>query len=479
MVSDTWGIINHPRFLNEVRLDPVVNSDVSGDVVMALRSAARNRMKRYPKEMGLLDSLLTLLDYQDGLSLVRSIQTSPKNPWKEFEPAEFERFRAAQAKWLALDEDPQFFNVASKNHSVKPITILAEDGDAVRWAIRQVDVILPAIYRDFQPKFSSYRSRDVTAGGDFENWAIRATPTWIDELKRNPYLTIDPRSGSSGHNGEYRLGYRYPDIRDQDRLLRFVSASAIAASGRYPPTSTSEFIRLLMIDAFLKHGNNPLALYRALISIHPSDDTNGRTLRTYLNRMLLERRQPTVHWPISDFDLFFPSEVLEEILQQSSKSYSQVALLLGLEWQASRIDDRPVDFFSSFDPAPLLASLRKVGFNPSEALDAEEREWIRMRDWALLFKRRSGLFWSIQTWSDWYSQYEAVKNFPPEDSRRTAFFRAGERLLLDLNAGSLADEAIGIDPTTVIRAREAWVALLQQSRRDSKNGNLALNGFRL
>lgn len=156
---------------------------------------------------------------------------------------------------------------------------------------------------------TSIRTRDIWAGGDLQpdthGGYYRVSASELAVLQGNPFITVETKPDPFSRTGQPTAlaRHRYTSLQDYARFSDFLEPALFSEiqeaekNGLFKTFEapaygvlTQRFLRSL-ISAVISDSNelagiNSLqlaTLYRFLISIHPFDDFNGRSIRAFLN----------------------------------------------------------------------------------------------------------------------------------------------------------------------------------------------------
>ncbi len=399
-ITNTWWLTHSSKNTQNVTFDKKHSATIikanSSDFFMffakikqiALSSDSKLKDDYYVK-------LSNLLQYQDGLSLYRSIKINPSNPVAEFEPEHFEQFKQAISNNNILTDIKRFYNVGSTNE-IPPSA---------------VNEILPRIYFNYlgitnTNSDAAYRTTPIRAGGDGPNKNFFATPTQLGELKMNPYLKVDAVITDEGDG--FWVSYDYPSVTNYKRLKGMISDDFYHVLEMLTPddlldvSKTSQLNNRLVKELLV----NLLAIYRKkglpaeeftrkMISIHPFNDYNGRTIR------LINQSEDRNSKLWSDFDFLLPINIQKKFNSKANMSFAKLQNALAVEFVDARISKRMPDYASLKEWEDLLEPFNIFNITgQSSALKINSNDDfknIASRDISHLLQDKFGMGWDIST----------------------------------------------------------------------------------
>lgn len=153
----------------------------------------------------------------------------------------------------------------------------------------------------------SVRTEDIWAGGDlYPDWKggyYRVSAQELEVLQQNVFITVESKPDPESRDASNVLArHRYTSVQDYSRFLTVISPEladqlkAAELAGKLNQANTEEYRQLtqkflealitaLMPSQLILTPNSTLpiaAIYRALISIHPFKDFNGRSVRAFM-----------------------------------------------------------------------------------------------------------------------------------------------------------------------------------------------------
>lgn len=293
----TPGLISQVEILKKIEVQPMNNG-------------AREYLK----------NIFYLSEYMDGISLLRAMKVNPSQPWKEFEPQNFENFKKAYKKWASAPTD-----------TVGPTDYLNSDKEAngtfqVKWAKRQVEEVLPTLFSDvsgINADKVSFRDEGIRAGGDHQGRRMFISASELAALRANPYIEVTATPFEDGFLAEYF----YPDAFHFKKLKNKLSPELYAELEAQDPASlmndspkrkrlNQRIIKELLFELFNKTSVAAVRyaeFYQSLISIHPFPDFNGRVIRLYVS--VVQKFMAPPGFFISDYDMFSTPQTLSKLME--------------------------------------------------------------------------------------------------------------------------------------------------------------------
>lgn len=273
-------------------------------------SLSGSRANIFRDSLGYLQSLFTLIGYQDPISLMRSIIVNPSNPWGEFEPENFEAYK--KALWTTCNKIVKGWPATTMGIS-DPTASRLGVGAVDAWANSMANTIIPGIYQTMSSgAVQSIRDNEVRAGGDQQGKTFLATGAQVEAMQNNPFLYVEA-SPVPGAIDMYYTNYYYPDATDATRFMKLVNRTkfippAVVSqlkSGCCKGNNTQLLLRTLLTEVMRPLYGYPYFVPAAvaLVSIHPYNDFNGRSTRFFSYIASLEARWDPVVSFLPDFDL--------------------------------------------------------------------------------------------------------------------------------------------------------------------------------
>ncbi|MEK6623678.1 MAG: hypothetical protein AABY86_01835, partial [Bdellovibrionota bacterium] len=317
-VDGDWLITNHPRNVSQITFAGAHGVKTKWDkmttveILEELRQSARNDgAAKY------LESLLTLSYYMDGISFFRAIKVNPGNPWREFEPQNFEQYKQARR---ALFEKAQKGNIGMSQNNTFGSFNTPRDA----WVEKQIHEVLPLLFESVSGRSETrrnyFRDEGIRAGGNLEGQTFKATAAQVEVMKGNPYIEIEVTPHPSGEG--FLVNYFYPDAFHYTKLKDKLSNEL------YQELQGLNVERLLKNTPLRKHYNQRIVtdllknLFQQyygrrvdfqgdsvqflmdLVSIHPFKDFNGRVTRMYYDLAHVEAKLLDIPYSfLADLDL--------------------------------------------------------------------------------------------------------------------------------------------------------------------------------
>lgn len=311
-----------------------------------------------------LKNVLDTSDYMDGISFARALKVNPGAPWNEFEPESF--FGYQRALDVLSDKAQQFRTLG--------LLRLEETLIKVHSTFRG---------RDFKNLKDAYRTEGIRGGGDEAGKTFLASTKQLETMKANPYLEVV----STPQGTDHLVHYFYPDAlhfkklkgKIPEELYKRLSAAQNLMSDHGLRNSLNvELITELMKD-FLRRMKDGKTTWNDLISIHPFEDMNGRTVR-----MIQEIYDNGANqFILGDIDLLEPYEVQKAYWSRSAKAHHNFQIEMIEEFLTAKSERRMPDYLKtpalqnyvnrSF-PTPM-----NINLNDPRTLDLiRSRQWLKL-----------------------------------------------------------------------------------------------------
>lgn len=405
-VTSDWVVVTNPSLTQDVsyagRFGALAKSNTGS---MNLQSIISQLAQEDPQRYGYLESLSHLMNYQDGVSFARSVRANPNNPWAEFDPHTFEDFKNTERQLFTEAAHGQNFGIAQKDGAYGAKLTSAET-----WADSYMKTLEEVHNSVLGTPNSDFRTGPVVGSGDGSTSAggqdyLEVTEPQYMELKKNPYLDIEL---VGEQQGKKMVRIRYPDaLRDYQRFkdtlspdlynaLEAASHAVIGPAER--ATLNQKFIRELVKKRLIEAYGDGVdsRLVRDLISIHPYQDANGRSLRLMQRLGASDAGQEIPYFTMSDLDLMTSTKLQNDLLDKSGKVYEKWLADMLAEVQAAKREGRVPRLLQYPHEERVAETLSPISANPTWT--HEDLEDIRKRDWAKLLEKWVGPNW--QTFYD-------------------------------------------------------------------------------
>ena len=316
-----------------------------------------------------LKNLLNTTSYMDGISFARAMKVNPGQPWSEFEPHNFEKFQNAIDE-IAGAKDQYIKN--GNNHFEK--TLL------------EVHTALTG-RKDHTNITQTLRDEGIRAGGDRVGKTFLATDLQLKTMQANPYLEVH----SVPHGTNHLVHYFYPDIFHYKKLEGRISNSL------YEKLSQLNHDQLLdnhdhrrnlnrqlineLIEDFSSRHKAGKANWVDLISIHPFEDMNGRTVRM-MQKVFANGK---AHFVLGDMDILLPINHQKMYLHKSDLAYGKLQLDLIDEFLTAKSEKRMPDYLKTGALKEYVnnafPTLMKIDIDNQQILELiRNREWVSLID---------------------------------------------------------------------------------------------------
>lgn len=275
--------------------------------------------------------------------------------------------------WERYDNDPRFQRpMLEKWRDAK--SVLTTQGPLTEDLIMKVFRILR------EKSDGKYRGNPVVAGGDYalpeyagQQGFFVISQTQAQALKQNPYLvTTIAQTSKTAPPGMVYARYEYPSFRTWQQVAALLSPSLISELQAAPATTTpesatgteltakilSDLVRSLLANAGRYTATQT---YQYFISIHPFDDTNGRTAR--LLYYTLNNRKPLILRNF-DFDTFTTVEEFSAIVKESDRQWDELVQAFNQEHALKTGAGKMPDYYK-LDAPWLIAANRYDMLNKS------------------------------------------------------------------------------------------------------------------
>lgn len=331
-----------------------------------------------------LYKLLVLSDYMDGISFARALKVNPAQPWNEFDPENFDTYLKSISE---LKMDPDILD------SINDI-----ESDSLKKSLAK---IYSSFSNTSQKDFSKIaRSEGVRVGGDFGKGYFTVYEHELKSLQENPYLDVVVKEKVEG---KYLVEYFYPDAfhfkKLQGRIsndlyeeLKSYSSNTLMTDHNLRRKLNQRLIQELIDDVakrykglHFKHNENAIKFMNELVSIHPFDDFNGRSIRTYFKIGFSVHDSKVPYFMMSDNDLFLSPKEQLNYLNLAKTPYDNLKFSLVDEYAKALAEKRLPNYAKSINLDDFISqSIPVIGkFDLSLK---EQRELIRRRQWAPLLE---------------------------------------------------------------------------------------------
>lgn len=376
-VTDDWFVLNSSQHTKDIFYGAYSAPDVRVYVDEAeswspfkFSENFSELINRGDQDALYLKRILVASDYMDGLSFARAMKINPGAPWTEFEPEGFSQYERA------LDD-------ISKN--LKEIQEIRFDGGTKKVILDVHNRIIESSHSDLM---EAYRVEGIRAGGDEKGKTFLATEEHLKNLQSNPYLEVQFIPDG---NGRYYVNYFYPDAFHFKKLKNVISPDLFEELSKTNVDdlmknherrhSLNKRIISELVDDFITKMNDGVASWKDLISIHPFNDKNGRTVRM-LQKIFVSNLS---HIALSDIDLLIPFD--EQILywQSSTSAHQNLQIKFLEEFLKAKTERRTPNYLKTgaldsyvneVFPTPV-----KIDLNSQNDL-----EQIRNRQWTSLIE---------------------------------------------------------------------------------------------
>ncbi|MBI2520471.1 MAG: hypothetical protein HYV97_08630 [Bdellovibrio sp.] len=400
-VHGDWWLTNHPRNVSRVVFASVHgtsakwNEMTTGEMLEELRQAARN-----DGEAKHLESLLALSYYMDGISFYRALKVNPGNPWREFEPQNFEQYRQARRA---------LFEKALKGHIglSQNDRFGKENTTPDAWIEKQISEVMPLLFESVSGKGDSRRSyfRDegIRAGGNSEGQTFSATAAQVEVLKKNPYIEVEVRPHPSGEG--FLVNYYYPDVfhykKLKDKLshelfqeLEALDPALMWKNGQMRKQYNQRIITDLLRNLFRQnHGRRVNYIGESvqflvdLVSIHPFKDFNGRVTRLYYDLAHVESKLLDLPYSfLADLDLMTDIAEYQKILRQGAQGHKEMMAAMLEELMKARAEKRAPNYRDLPALVNLWKALLPMGIPLQADITPMQMELIKKRRFHELFE---------------------------------------------------------------------------------------------
>lgn len=409
-VTGDWVVLSSPSLANDVsyagRYGGVAKNKAGS---MNLQAIISELAQEDPQRYGYLESLTHLMNYQDGVSFARSVRVNPQNPWAEFDPHTFEDFKNTERQLFTEAAQGKNFGIAKAGGGFG-----AKGTDADTWAdgfMKKLDEVHNSV---LGTPSSDFRSGPVVGSGDGSTSAagggrdyLEVTDAQYAELMRNQYLDVE-LVGEQNNMKMVRI--RYPEaLRDYQRFKDILSPELekeieAASHGTISPadraTLNQKFLRQLvkerLVEAFTEPVNS--SLFRDLVSIHPYQDANGRSLRLMQRLAASDAHQEIPYFTMSDLDLMTSTSLQDELLKKGGQVYERWLGDMLAEVQAAKREGRVPRLLEYPHDQRVAETLSPIAANPTWTHG--DLEAIRKREWAKLLEKWVGPNWQTMRDAD-------------------------------------------------------------------------------
>jgi|GEM_PF-3126354 len=397
-VTGDWWVSSHPENFKTIEYAGKYGAEYKAlknfkNGVGALEAhRALNTMRAQGLEDRYLDSFLHLLHYSDGISLERAIRIHPQDPWMEFEPENFEKYRQLREKLLNDWATSSGVSTLVQGNNFGSKALSKEE-----WVKAQFEDKLPSLQTALRGSKGAYRENPITAGGDMAGRRFFATPAQVGVLKDNPYLAVDAIPDQSGKG--FLVKYDYPSVNNFERVESSLSKEMVQDLKNFrllpsPDPNLAKDLqkrltRELTEDLFRRWHGKPVDAARFMrdaISIHPFDDMNNRSFRAWTDEALIQSGKDVMPPIMSDLDLLAPPEQYADVLEESNTKYRALRGQLVEEFISAKLGRRMPNYFSVPAWKDLKQGLSALNNSPIKDFGPKEMELIRKREFAQLLK---------------------------------------------------------------------------------------------
>ncbi|OFZ17179.1 MAG: hypothetical protein A2X86_01640 [Bdellovibrionales bacterium GWA2_49_15] len=400
-VTSDWWITHHPRNVSKVVFGGVHgasakwNEMTTVEILEELRQAARN-----DGEAKHLEALLTLSYYMDGISFYRALKVNPGNPWREFEPQNFEQYLKARRGLLekalkgnlGMSQDGRFGPASTTTDA---------------WAEKQLREVLPLVFESVSgksdPGRNYFRDEGIRAGGNSEGQTFKATAAQVEVMKKNPYIEIEVTPHPSG-NG-FLVAYYYPDVFHYKKLKDKLSPELYRELETLDPARVWKNTQLrrqynqrivtdLLKNLFKSTHGRPVSFQGEsvqflmdLVSIHPFKDFNGRVTRLYYDLAHAEAKVFEIPYSfLADLDLMTDITEYQKILKLGAQGHKEMMAAMLEELMKARAEKRAPNYRDLPALDNLWKALQPMGIPQQTTLSAAQLELIKKRRFHELFE---------------------------------------------------------------------------------------------
>ena len=413
-VTSQWWLTHHAENLSHP-VNPVLVEFLKEEPRFdRIQKVLEHIRKLNPQAADYLDSFFHLASYSDGLSLYRATTVNPTNPWHEFEPENFERYKAMRAKYL--NEAHALQTSGGRLSSKDGITdgyanfgkpsglFFGQSRDT--WVKDQID-LLTRINSDVRGIASSFRTESVRAGGPEAGNRFLATHSQAAALAQNPYLELNvvPDPQQRG----LLVEYHYPDVYHFKKLKGRLSDTLYHLLETTDPekfktddklrNETNQKIVSELLRGYIKSIHNTPINYAhfmaTLISIHPYSDFNGRTVRIFSELAGVETSKILPHLFESDLDILTTQAGLKHNLAGATHAYTHfVRAVVEETFDAVQRKRMPI-YFQHAIMNPILQAFHLGETDQQLTLADDDLERIRNRNMTDLYNRHLGFGWDV------------------------------------------------------------------------------------
>jgi len=428
--TDDWYLTNHVENVQEIVYAGVYDVHFkinqlkkTADFFPILWDGVRQR------SLGLYaESFIQLSYYQDGVAFVANVMEDSSNPWRFFEPDNFEKHRQAFSEIIANSQSDHFKDMGLQSKGNFGHANL----DAKEWAKTQIEEVLPNINKKVSGNSNAaIRLEGIRAGGPEAGGQFIATNTQLGNMLANPYIEVEyvRRDANS-----FFVNYFYPDAFHYKKLKGKISDALytklskadhnqLIANTALRQKYNRQIIEELLEDLFQKyHGTNvnilenkeTVQFMQDMISIHPFADFNGRTVRLYFQAANLQAGNPAIFYFINDFDLTTSSELYRVMLKQSSELHQKFRIDMLEEYLMARSTGKNMDPLKLEGFKNLDQSFSIFGIDKDYNFSAHDRELLNRRNFVSLLDENVGTNWQ---YLDLEGLPKAVAFLPASDGK--------------------------------------------------------------
>lgn len=381
--TDDWYVINHAQHTKEIgygrKLSPEAKVYVRRSdqwTQFNFKADFKELVDQGHADAKYLKNILDASEYMDGISFARAMKVSPSAPWNEFEPHNFENYQRA------LGEFSDKFEKYTSGSMGTPEQILLDVHNTFTNDKHVTNI------KD------SFRIEGIRGGGDEAHKSFLATAEQLKVLKENPYLEVVSEAQGKNH----LVYYFYPDAlhykKLKDRIspalyakLEAQNAADLMNNHALRNSLNKELISELVTD-FLARLRSGKASFKDLISIHPFENMNGRTVRMFQEIFA----NGSNHFILGDIDLLLPLEQQKLYWQRSAEAHNKLQVDLIDEFLMARTENRMPDYLKTDALKDYVNNAFPTKMN-IDLNNPQTLEDIRLRRWVPIIEngRNEGL----------------------------------------------------------------------------------------
>lgn len=374
--NEDWFVTNHAENTDIIRygrkFSPEARTYVSNSAnwtQFRLKPDFKELIQNGHQDAIYLKNIIDASDYMDGISFARAMKVNPGAPWNEFEPQNFAGYQRA------MDE-----------FSEKLPKLQALGADKIEQTLLEVQTTFSG-RKDITDIKQTFRSEGIRAGGDEAGKSFLATTEQLKTMQANSYLEVV--STPQGNN--HLVHYFYPDALHYKKLKGKIPDELFNRLGTYDPNQlmndhglrnslNKELISELVKD-FSKRYKAGKAEWIDLISIHPFEDMNGRTVRM-MQEIFANGEN---HFILGDIDILQPLAEQKVYWQRSATAHQNFQADLIDEFLMAKTENRMPDYLKT----NALKDYVNRAFPTPMKIDLDDHatlELIRNRQWLPLLE---------------------------------------------------------------------------------------------